>query len=850
MNMARKILLKTGLGYHRVHPLQSLLIIIGIAMGVAVVLAIDIANSSVSQSFKLSTESLTGKTTHQIVGNQAGFSQAVFKDLRVKTGHRRNAPVVEGYVQIKELDMRTLKLMGIDPFSEMNYRNILSSRGNAQSIRIFTGLLAEPGRILISEKLASKAGVAVGDNLTLFQRGKEIPVVVYGLLQSWDKNSQIALSGVIISDIATAQELLMMGNQISRIDLVITDEDAAAVQSIEKILPPDAVIVPAAKRSASIRQMSSSFELNLMAMSLLALLVGMFLIYNTITFSVVQRRKLFGILRALGVTRGEIFLMIMGETIILGFIGSLLGLGLGLLLGIGTVQLVSQTVSDLYFVLAITAYTASPFNLLKALGLGLLASFISAVFPAIEAIQVSPVDVIRRSALEKYASRLIPKLSVVGLCFLLAGSAILSVQTHRLEFSFSGLLFIVFGSALLVPIISQSLLRFCIWTPLVKYKLTLRLAFRNILRSLSRSAVSIAALMIAVSVIVGVGIMVESFRSTVVQWLETTIKADIYLVGTNRDFPNLDLELPKALEKIPGISEQFLMRAFKINAGEYTGAVLLAQDKEIVERNWIWKAGTKTAIYDQFANGSVFISETFAWQNGFRKVEGGGINLNTNQGVLSFPVAGIFRDFSSQQGMILIKTEIYQKYWEDNQISGIALLSEPGISPENLIDRINQRLAKKYQFVISSNANIRENAIEVFDRTFTITVALKILAVLVAFIGVFNSIMSMMLERTKEIGVLRANGMTISQLWRMLLAESGIIGCISGLLALPLGTVLAWILVFIINRRSFGWTLEFVMGPHHYLQAISIAVIASLMAAIYPAYAISRKQIAEALRTE
>ncbi len=848
--MARRIILKTGLGYHWAHPLQSLLIIIGIAMGVAMVLAIDIANSTISQSFKLSTESLTGKTTHQIVGTQTGFSQTVFKDLRVKTGYRNNAPIVEGFVQVKELDMRTLKLLGIDPFSEMYYRNILNSKGNPQSISSFTGLLAEPGRVLISEQLARKADLEVGDSLTLLQRGREISAVIYGILQSSDRSSQNTLSGLIIADIATAQEFLMVGDQISRIDLMIDDDDDTTLRSIEKILPPHAVIVPAAKRSATIRQMSSSFELNLMAMSLLALLVGMFLIYNTITFSVVQRRKLLGILRALGVTRGEIFFMIMGETIILGIIGSVLGLGLGMLLGIGTVRLVSQTVSDLYFVLATTVFTVTPFNLIKAFGLGLLASFISAIFPAIEAVQVTPVEAVRRSTLEKFTSRLIPRLSWGGLCLLLSGVAILSIQTQRLEFSYSGLLFFVFGSALLVPIFSQQLIRFCLWTPFVKNKLTVRLAFRNTSRSLSRTTVSIAALMISVSVIVGVGIMVESFRFTVVQWLETTIKADVYLVGTNPDTPSLNVELPAVLEKIEGVRELFIIRAVKLNAGRYTGAVLFAMDKEIAERKWIWKAGTEKVIYHQFVNGSVFISETFAWQNGFRLDVGGRVSLKTNQGDQSFPVAGIFRDFSSRQGVILIKTQIYQKYWEDNRITGIALSSDPGIAVETLIDRINQQLAKKYHFVITSNANIRKNAVDVFDRTFTITVALKILAALVAFIGVFNSIMSMMLERTREMGVLRANGMTISQLWRMLLTEAGIIGGISGLMALPLGTVLAWILVFVINRRSFGWTLEFVVGPHHYLQAIGIAIIASLLAVIYPSYVIGKKQIAEALRTE
>ncbi|MFH2133413.1 MAG: FtsX-like permease family protein, partial [bacterium] len=687
--MARKILFKIGFGYHKAHPLQTLLIIIGIALGVAVVVSIDIANSSVSRSFRLSTESLTGKTTHQIVGSSDGIPQEVFKDLRLKLGHRDNTPVVEGYVQVKELGLRTLKLLGVDPFSELYFRNVLSSKGNSQPVDLLTGLLAEAGRVLISEQLAGKAGLAVGDHLTLLQGGKEIPVMVYGYLQTNDKISQNALSGVIITDISTAQEILQLGDIISRIDLVIADEDADTLRSIAEILPPQTFIVPSEKRSGSIRQMSKSFELNLQAMSLLALLVGMFLIYNTITFSVVQRRKLLGILRALGVTQREIFVMIMGETIILGFIGSLLGLLVGMGLGIGTVKLVSQTISDLYYVLSVNAFSISFVDMLKALGLGLLASFISALFPAIEAVRVTPVGALRRSVLEKYALKIMPALSLAGIVFLLAGGVILRTETRQLVTSFAGLLFIVFGAALLVPFLSQRFIRFWLWVLPPGVGLITKLALRNTMRSLSRTTVSIAALMIAVSVIIGVGIMVESFRFTVVQWLNTTIKADIYLVGVNRAYPNLDPGIPEALKEIPGIREQHLVRAFKINSGRYTGAVMFAQDKEIVKRRWIWKSGTESEIYQQFEKGAVFISETFAWHNKIAQEPGKTLSLMTNQGMHTFPIAGVFRDFSARQGMILIKTRIYRQFWRDDRISGIALMSEPGISSDGLIDRIN-----------------------------------------------------------------------------------------------------------------------------------------------------------------
>ncbi len=848
--MVSKSLLKIGFSYHRKHLLQTFLILIGIALGVAVVVAIDIANSSVSRSFQLSTESLTGRTTHQIIGSQARIDEEVFRTLRVDLGHRKNAPIVEGYVQIKELGMRTMKLLGVDPFSERHFRNILGRSSSKFSSGALTGMLAQPGKLLISEDLALKAGIPTGKNLTLFFGNRESQIEVYGYLKSQDNLTQQALSGVIITDISTAQEILKMGNQISRIDLIVKEGDEATLKVIGKILPPDITIVTPQKRSQSIRQMSQSFELNLMAMSLLALLVGMFLIYNTVTFAVVQRRKMLGILRSLGVTRKEVFTLIIFETIIFGTIGSILGLGLGVLLGQGTVHLVSQSISDLYFVLSVKVFDVSSFHLIKAMGLGLLASFFSALFPALESIQIAPVVAQRRSSLEGYTARMLPRLSIGGLVLLAIGSAVLIIETRQLVFAFGGLLFIVFGAALLVPFLSKIIASAVLNVFHVRSGLGIGLALRNVTRSLSRSAVSISALMIAVSVIIGVGIMVESFRYSVVDWLKNTIKADIYIVGVNREFPVIETSIIKRLAEIPGIKEQYIIRSFKIASGNYAGVSVMAQDREIIQRKWIWKSGDKKELYAQFSGGGVFVSEIFAWKNGMGAGFGNSINLMTKKGLKTFPVVGIFQDFSSRQGMIVMDSRVYKKYWLDSRISGIALTINSSVPVESVMEHINQKLAADYHFMISSNASIRKAAIDVFDRTFTITIALQILAALVAFIGVFNSIMSMMLERTREIGILRASGMTRIQLWRMVMAESGIIGGLSGIFALPLGTALAWILVYIINKRSFGWSLDFVVEYHHFIQALGISVLASLTAGVYPSYKIGKQAIVDALRTE
>ncbi|MCP4755378.1 MAG: ABC transporter permease [Proteobacteria bacterium] len=848
--MFKRSLLKIGLRYTRGHLLQTLLLILGIALGVAVVVAIDLANSSVGRSFQLSTESITGKATHQILGSRSGIDQSIYTRLRVELGFRRSAPVISSYIQVEELNLRTMRILGVDPLAEASFRNYLPSGNSVRSSRILASLLAKPDRIMIAADLAEKYQLEAGDDLTLVLGTEKITTRIVGLLHSPNDFTNSALSGLIITDIATAQEILGMGNQISRIDLIVDTDESEILDEIGKILPPDAHVLPSRKRNDSIRQMSKSFELNLTALSLLALLVGMFLIYNTITFSVVQRRHLIGILRALGVTRSEIFFMILSETLVFGLVGTVIGLFLGIGLGTGTVRLVSQTISDHYFTLTVNQLAVSPSSLLKGLLLGLTASLLSAVSPALEATRVAPAKALGRSWLETNILRTLPYLTIGGLLLLAGGVGVLNIPSRRLDLGFGGLFGIVFGTALLVPV--STLIFVKALSPAISriFGIAGKISFRNVSRSLSRTGVSIASLMVAVSVIIGVGTMVGSFRHTVVRWLESTIKADIYLTSPNRVNPVIDPALVDEIERFPEIQKIYPARNIKLVSGRYANSNLFAVNPEFAERKWIWTADDEDKTLERFGQGWVIVSEPFVWKHRIPMRKGASILLDTIHGPRKFEIAGIFSDFSSQHGTILMNHATYREYWNDDRISGMAVYVDPEADVENLIERIERRLADRYQFVISSNRKIRRTAIDVFDRTFTITIALQILAALVAFIGILNTVMSLMLERMREIGILRANGMTVGQLWRMILAESGLIGFFAGLLAFPLGTALAWILVFIINKRSFGWTLEFLMQPQHYLQAMAVSFVAALLAGIYPAYAITKIQIAQALRTE
>ena len=298
--MNRNTLWNTGWRYLTRHAWQSILMVLGITLGVAVVIAIDLANASASRAFDLSAETITGKATHQITAGPQGLDETVYTRLRLAGLGVPLAPVISEYVSSPELGGNPVQLLGVDPFTEAPFRNYLgSSTPNTADLARF---LTQPGAILISDRLAQRYGLNSGDTIKLDSGGRTSQAVIVGLLQPADALSARALDSLVLADIGSAQELTAKQGVLDRIDLILPTQGILA-DEIRTLLPAGTTLQTVEARSGVIQEMTSAFRINLTALSLLALVVGMFLIYNTITFSVVQRRPLFGTLRCLGVTR-------------------------------------------------------------------------------------------------------------------------------------------------------------------------------------------------------------------------------------------------------------------------------------------------------------------------------------------------------------------------------------------------------------------------------------------------------------------------------------------------------------------------------------------------------------------
>lgn len=838
--------------YFQRHIWQGLLMVVGVALGVAVMIGVDLANESARRAFQLSTSTLTGRATHYLSSGSRGLEEDVYIGLIREGLDVPAAPLVTGYASSPQLGGLTLQVLGVDPFVEAPFRDYLTADRGGEVVEL-TALLTTPGGVLLSRELADQHQLELGSNLNIIYAGNLYPGTVVGLLNPGDDLSRRALNETLLMDLASAQEITGKLGLLDRVDLILPEDSGAKLQALQDRLPDGVRVLPVEARTGVIEQMTSAFQLNLTALSLLAMVVALFLIYNAMTFSVTQRRSLIGTLRSLGMTRREVFLMVVGEALVVGSLGSLLGTLLGIAMGRSTIGLVTQTVNDLFFVTTVREVPIPLISLLKGILIGLIGTAAAASFPAREAVQIPPRSALRRSSLESKARRIIPWIGRAGMGMILAGGALLLISSRSLPLSFGATFLIILGLAMLTPLVTRWIMSGI--SRLVSARsAVVRMAPREVVSAISRTSVAVAALMIAVSVTIGVSLMITSFRSTVVTWLDQILQGDIYISapGASVGQPTypLDSEVIPILENWQDVDQVALLQTAVVDSPR--GPIRVsASDNPYRGLEQIYRstAVPVSRINEQLARGAVLISEPLA--NRLDLSAGGDqLALYTDQGLISFPIVGIYYDYSSTQGTAILSRDVYRRYWGDSEISAASLILAPGADLEQITRDLQERLGNVQQLRIRPNQALRQETLVIFDRTFAITGTLQFMTTVVAFVGVLSAMLSLQLDKKRQIGILRALGLTGKQLWKLVLLETGLMGLVAGVLAMPTGYVLSLILIYIINKRSFGWTLLMEVPPGPFFSALLIAVGASTLAGMVPARRMLRESISEAIRFE
>jgi putative ABC transport system permease protein len=771
-----------------------------------------------------------------------------------------------------------LRILGVDVFAEGPFRSYLGTGSESFQENDLSEFFTAADAMLIGEATAQRYNKQVGDTVTLRVGDRRQPMRIVGILKPADENSRSALDSLGIVDISAAQQLFDMNGKLSHIDLIAderTEQGRALLERIQTMLPAGAQIVKPEARSQSVESLTDAFKLNLTALSLLALVVGMFLIYNTITFSVVQRRPMIGTLRCLGVTRREIFTQILLETLLLATIGGLLGIVLGIVLGRGAVGLVTQTINDLYYTVNVRAVTIDPWTLVKGFVLGIGASLVASLPPAYEATGIAPITAMKRSNIEQRVQKLLPVVAAVGVVLFIIGVG-LELLTNVLVVNLAGIFFLLVGVALVSPLLTAWLMRLLMPVLGRLFGVIGRMSARGVVSSISRTAIAIASLMVAVSVIIGLQSMIGSFRNTVESWLESSVTADVYIsppTSANAGDPTIEPLVVEQLRNTAGVADVTVFRRvpvqFQVGNAQaapaiqntpstdqpdnFRTAILLTieSDRERAARTFVWTTRPYDTLWSTMqGQDEVQVSEPFANKHGITP-QNNTIVLRTDQGETPFTVTAVYYDYASDAGVILMRRDAYLRNYNDDKISSLALyVNDDQVSDVGAFTQDLRRQFAGRELVINANRELRENALVVFDRTFAITSALNLLATLVAFIGVLSALMALQIERTRELGMLRANGMTLRQLWRMTLLETGLMGGTAGLLSMPTGFILALVLIYIINLRSFGWTIQLSLEWTTFAQAMLVAVVSALLAAIYPMLRLGKIQIASAVRQE
>jgi putative ABC transport system permease protein len=843
---------RASLGYLWRHPWQLVLALLGICIGVAVMVAVDLANQSSRQAFLLSMDALNGQATHQIVMNPGGVDEKIYTELRGKLGFRSIAPIVAGNVQIGEI---SLQLLGVDVFAESEFReytsptnlnNDLAGESVADAGKpeeMTRRLLTDVGAILLPHSLAASLGLQTGAQFAVLVNGKSYPATLAGTLGS---GQQKGLGNLVVTDIANAQYWLGMQGRLSRIDVRVTPENESSVDDVVRLLPPGTEFLSAAGRTQTMAEMSAAFMTNLAAMSLLAMLVGIFLIYNSVAFAVLQRRDLIGILRALGVTRPEIFKLILLEAIVIGSLGAVLGLAAGIWLGEKLVVLVARTISDHYFAVSVANVELDVASIVKGFLAGLGATLAAAIAPALEASAYQPRLAMTRSSLERRAGLLVPRLGVFGVFLILLAALMLSVSRTSLSVGLGALFVLMLGFALCVPVgvrwISTALAPFAGKTG----GTVGRMVVGGVGQSLSRTAVAIVALAIAVSATIGVSVMVGSFRASVSEWLGNTLQADVY-VGVPGG--SLDPVLLQELISVDGIVNHSTSRRAWLETA--AGRVRL-QAIQMAPGNYATtriRDGDPADVWRQFEDGSgVLVSDSYAYRQSVAR--GDPITLNSSNGPVSFRVAAVYQNYDSNDGAIMMSRRVYDRLFDDPAIDSIGLYLADGVDADSIMVKLQSISAGRQSLIMNSNMRIRELSMGIFERTFVITNVLYWLAIGVAVIGILGALLALQLERAREFGVLRAIGMTPFQTGALVSIQSAFIGLLAGIAAVPLGLAMAWVLIKVINRRAFGWQIDLAVSADAILVAILLAVGAALLAGLYPSWRAARSRPALAMRDE
>jgi putative ABC transport system permease protein len=853
-----------GIKRIRLQKVHTLLTVVGISLGVSAIVSIGIVNKSVMRSFEDSINRVTGRAALQVSGAASGFPEELIELVQKVPGVEYAVPVIDTQGLLVGAKEKTLMVLGVDVLQDGNIRDYKLSDESAD-IPDPLLFLARPDSILLTRELAEREGIKLEQKIQI-QTVRGIRTFrVRGLLKP-EGPAKIMSGGIAIMDYAAAQMAFGKEGRIDRIDVsLLRDENLDAVRDrIIKALPGGYSVTTPEGRTKQVEVLISHFQKNINLISFLAVFVDMYLIYNAVSISVVQRKKEIGILRALGATRRELIALFLGETFVMAIVGSGLGLVVGILFAKSAIGAAGRTVSQLYQRTSISELAISPENLAFGFITGLVVSLAAALFPALTSARITPVSAIRSAPFseEGFFSGKLLKIAAMSIALFVAALLLLykifseSPIFHNSSVMFMAMIFCLLGISCTIPTALQGFLAFFHKTISPRMGAAGSLAGLNLQKNITRNAVAAAAIFYGISVFVGSSGLIYSTKQSAFDWVDSYMRGDIIVTSghpvatTGSQNIPMPIEMWKDIEQVPGVLSADPFRKIFI---DYHGRRILLLTLDIKRRlaysPFKFAVGTREDMMRLLPDRNyIAVNETIASRE--RLKPGDSMVLPTPEGPVEFKVAVVNVDYSSDSGSILMDMNTYHRYWKESLADSFSVRVTQKSSVDSVRDELARRFGNDRHLFVLPAREFKDEIRKIIDQAFAMNHAINIITMTIACFGIIVTLLASVLERTREIGILRAIGMLRSQVSSIIVIESMLLGIIGGVLGAGAGIIIGWISLEGFLKIDYGASMRYHVSYVSIVWAIALSTFLAALAGIYPAQRAAKTNIEEALSYE
>jgi putative ABC transport system permease protein len=818
-------------------PVRLLVTVLAIALGVALGAAVYLVNNAALNEFGLATKRLVGEADVVVRGTREGFAEDLFTRLARDAAVSEASPVLELDVALPGR-RDTLKVLGLDPFRAATLQPALIADIGGGLFALF-----QPDSIYLSSSAAQELRLRRGDFLQVTVGSSPKALRVLGVLSEGTYSQPLGLM-----DIASAQWAFNQVGRLNRIDLRLRPGND--VEGFRRALAPRLpigvlAVAPQVERDRAI-SVTRAYRVNLNMLALVALWTGAFLVFSTQSLAVLRRRRTLALLRALGVTRGQLQWALVGEGAALGIVGSFLGVILGLAFAAVILTFLTGDLGNGQLRAVGASMRAAPLPMFAFFAMGTVVASIGAWLPARAAARQPPARSLKGGDGDySVAAR---RSAYSGGILLVAGAGLSQLPAigGLPIFGYAAIAALLFGAVLLVPTLTVKGLRLAPRTR----RIVLDTAVAQLRENVSLSTLSLASIIVSFSLMVAMAIMVYSFRVSFDHWLGKLLPADMQLrepLGSDTAYWSAADQAK--LAAVAGVSRIEFRRTRQLLLDPARAPVtLIARAPTAVQA----AAELPLVRSDKLPLPSnaepAWISEALQDLYGYQI--GSQIDLPLAGRTRRFTVAGVWRDYARPSGSIVISRQAYRAATGDDSANEGSIWLDTVANPLLTEAALRAQFTRGDSLEILTSTALRERSLQIFDRAFAITYALEAIAVIIGLTGVSFAASSTALARRAEFGMLRHIGMLRRQIVGMLASEGILTSAFGVAYGLTLGTALSLVLVYVINRQSFNWSIDLAI-PAWQLGMLSVTlIVAAAVTAIWSGRAAMSQDAVQAVRED